>query len=241
MQFRNLQNKLWTTAKEWATAADVEIYKKISEFNPFADKSCSWFDPWWMFGVKEGFDIVIGNPPYRQLQKLKNSIQFANYKYETYSKSADLYCLFYEKGVQLLKEKGTLNYITSNSWMRTKYGLALRKFFAEKTNPLQLVNFENSQVFDTAIVESNILITQKEKFTKQFRAVNIENDTDESILEYVNKNSIILTELDENGWIIGNDNSLSLKKQIEYNKKHNIKPKTITKDIEDFLDITTES
>lgn len=220
MQFRNLQNKLWTTAKEWATAADVEIYKKISEFNPFADKSCSWFDPWWMFGVKEGFDIVIGNPPYRQLQKLKNSIQFANYKYETYSKSADLYCLFYEKGVQLLKEKGTLNYITSNSWMRTKYGLALRKFFAEKTNPLQLVNFENSQVFDTAIVESNILITQKEKFTKQFRAVNIENDTDESILEYVNKNSIILTELDENGWIIGNDNSLSLKKQIEYNSIH---------------------
>ncbi|MBK7467881.1 MAG: Eco57I restriction-modification methylase domain-containing protein [Saprospiraceae bacterium] len=81
-----------------------------------------------MFGVKDGFDIVIGNPPYVQLQKLLNSKQYATCGYETYSKSSDLYCLFYEKGIQLLKPNGVLNFITSNSWMRTKYGFAMRKY-----------------------------------------------------------------------------------------------------------------
>ncbi|MCX8481039.1 MAG: hypothetical protein ORN58_03880, partial [Sediminibacterium sp.] len=57
-QFKNLQNKLWATAKDWVSKEDGDIYLKISEFNPFEDKSCTWFDAWWMFGVKDGFDIV---------------------------------------------------------------------------------------------------------------------------------------------------------------------------------------
>ena len=50
-QFKNLQNKLWATAKDWVSKEDADIYLKITEFNPFEDKSCTWFDPWWMFGV----------------------------------------------------------------------------------------------------------------------------------------------------------------------------------------------
>ena len=50
-QFKNLQNKLWVTAKDWVSKEDADIYLKITEFNPFEDKSCTWFDPWWMFGV----------------------------------------------------------------------------------------------------------------------------------------------------------------------------------------------
>ena len=102
MQFRNLQNKLWTTAKEWATAADVEIYKKISEFNPFADKSCSWFDPWWMFGVKDGFDIVIGNPPYvnakgENFNQFEKKYYYSNFETAIYQ--IDTYILFIEKAL----------------------------------------------------------------------------------------------------------------------------------------------
>ena len=44
----------------------------LANWNPFADESSDWFDPKWMFGIKDGFDIVIGNPPYGA--KIKNSI-----------------------------------------------------------------------------------------------------------------------------------------------------------------------
>ncbi|MBA2493668.1 MAG: Eco57I restriction-modification methylase domain-containing protein, partial [Acidobacteria bacterium] len=62
-----------------------------------------------------GFDIVIGNPPYIAIQKmLSEQKAFETQKYKTYSKSSDIYCLFYERGIQILKEKGLLTYITSN-------------------------------------------------------------------------------------------------------------------------------
>ncbi|MDC4231820.1 MAG: Eco57I restriction-modification methylase domain-containing protein, partial [Nitrosopumilus sp.] len=108
-----------------------------------------------------GFDVIIGNPPYFQLQKNKKiSEELSHLQYRTYSKSSDIYCIFYEQGVNLLKNEGILAYMTSNSWMKTKYGLLLRKYLKEFTNPLALIVFENSQVFDEAIVESNILILE---------------------------------------------------------------------------------
>ena len=60
-----------------------------------------------MFGpaLKAGFDVVIGNPPYVQIQKFsaahKQALQAQNYL--TYGATADIYCLFYERGAQLLQ------------------------------------------------------------------------------------------------------------------------------------------
>jgi len=64
-KFKSLQKDL-LKVKEWANADEQSILLKLYEYNPFEDKSCSWFDSWWMFGINEGFDIVIGNPPYVQ-------------------------------------------------------------------------------------------------------------------------------------------------------------------------------
>lgn len=63
-KFSKLQRKLITTTTEWVTKEDAAVYQKLLEFNPFEGTSCSWFDSWWMFGIKDGFNIVIGNPPY---------------------------------------------------------------------------------------------------------------------------------------------------------------------------------
>jgi adenine-specific DNA-methyltransferase len=51
--------------RELTTKDNYEFYTKLYGFNPFDFEAapCSWFDAWWMFGVKDGFDIVIGNPP----------------------------------------------------------------------------------------------------------------------------------------------------------------------------------
>ncbi|MCX8034637.1 MAG: Eco57I restriction-modification methylase domain-containing protein, partial [Thermodesulfovibrio sp.] len=106
---KELRKKLASSLEEdgFSTTAS----KKISNFDPYdQNASADWFDPEWMFGVKNGFDMVIGNPPYIQLQK--NSGALANlYKdkgYETFDRTGDIYTLFYEKGMELLKDAGHL-------------------------------------------------------------------------------------------------------------------------------------
>lgn len=203
------------TSKQNVT--DTSDADKLIQWDPYNQNTYSkFFDPEWMFGVAQ-FDVVIGNPPYIQLQKLPNSEVLATLSFETYSKSTDLYCLFYEMGIKFLKVKGNLCYITSNSWLRTKYGQSLRKFFAEKSNPIQLINFEDIQIFQSAVVESNILITEKAVFTGNLKAANVGSDLDNNLTEYVANKNVILKELDNNGWILGNLETLNLKKKIECN------------------------
>jgi|GEM_PF-123008 len=153
---------------------ESEQAKQIASWDPFdQNSSADWFDPEWMFGVTDGFDIVIGNPPYIQLQKAADTKKkFADFykdqKYETFDRTGDIYCLFYEKGLQLLKPGGHLCYITSNKWMRAGYGEKLRKLFT-RYNPLLLIDL-GPGVFENATVDTNILLIQKTKSTTSIPA-----------------------------------------------------------------------
>ena len=82
------------------------------------------------------YDIVIGNPPYIQIQKLSASYKKAlkNRHYYVHTGTGDIYCLFYEQGINMLKQGGHLCYITSSAWLRASYGEKLRGFFS-KHNP----------------------------------------------------------------------------------------------------------
>ena len=173
----------------------------------------------WFSDVFEngGFDIVIGNPPYIQLQKMgKDCDDLAKANYETFARTGDIYCLFYEKGNTILRPSGLLSYITSNTWMRTKFGEHLRKYFVEKTNPLYLLNFEDSQIFKTATVEANIIFTKREEFVNDLLAVVVNKDykIDSSIRQYFNENKIHIDELPEEGWVILTKPDFLIKKQI---------------------------
>ena len=129
------------------------------------------FFPWHLyfadvFKDNDGFDIVIGNPPYIQLQKFSGQqIQkdYEEQKFESFAKTGDIYALFYEKGNMLLKENGILAFITSNKWMRANYGKKLRKYFSEKTLPIQLIDFGGYKVFESATVDTNILVFKKKE------------------------------------------------------------------------------
>jgi hypothetical protein len=165
-----------------------------------------------------GFDVVIGNPPYFALSKIKEQANYFEIAgYQTYSKGSDIYCLFYEKGIQILKQRGLLTYITSNSWLRTQYGALLRKHLVEKTNPLLLLNIEDKQVFEEATVESNIITIEKATWNKQMQAVSLkEGFSHESPLqEYFSAHSMIIAELPESGWTIGSEMEVILKAKIE--------------------------
>jgi len=173
----------------------------------------------WFADVFEngGFDIVIGNPPYIQLQKMGkdcDDLEMANY--ETFAKTGDIYCLFYEKGYRILKKHGLLCYITSNTWMRTKFGELLRNYFTSKTNPLYLLNFEDTQIFKTATVEANILIIKSEAFNNKLAATVVNKDyvLNTSIKKYFDVNQLHIDELPGDGWVILSKPDYLIKKQI---------------------------
>lgn len=193
----------------------LEQFKK-SNTKPFFLWKLHFAD---VFQEKGGFDVVIANPPYFQLQKNKKvSEELSRQSYRTFSKSSDIYCIFYEKGILLLKNKGILTYISSNSWLQTKYGVLLRRYLVENTNPLILINFENSQLFDTAIVETNVLILQKGTFIHNFKALNFNIGSQEfhGIDNYFKKNYISIDDFDGNGWIIGKKEHTFIRTKMEH-------------------------
>ena len=126
--------------------------------------------------LNEGFDVVIANPPYVQLQanggELGNLYKSTGFK--TFARTGDIYQLFYERGCQLAhKERGILAYITSNSWLKAEYGKPLRRYFSEKHTPLLLMEL-GKDVFESAIVDSSVLILRAGGVSKPFRAVDMD-------------------------------------------------------------------
>ncbi len=147
-----------------------------------------------VFKEKGGFDIVIGNPPYVQLQKSISDTEklgdiYEKLGFETFAKTGDLYCLFYEKGYRLLKEKGILSFITSNKWMRAGYGEKLRGFFANKTNPIKLIDFGGQKIFESATVDVNVLMFVKDENRHNTMACTITEDCTNNLSVYIEQNS----------------------------------------------------
>jgi hypothetical protein len=165
-----------------------------------------------------GFDIVIGNPPYFSMSKIKNQTDyFRKAGFETYSKGTDIYCLFYERGGQLLKNEGFLTYITSNSWLRAIYGELLKKYFLHNLQPTSLLNIEDIQIFEEATVESNIITLQKRKLTDSFAVVNLSEDyvLGSSLSDYFELNHFKFVVPETSEWFIGNQEVGTLKVKIE--------------------------
>ncbi len=158
-----------------------------------------------------GFDVVIGNPPYIQLQAMKEtSEQLKRFDYKTYEKTGDIYSLFYEKGNQILRENGFLAYITSNKWMRAGYGEKTRIFFATH-NPIKLIDL-GSGIFESATVDTNILIIQKAPNQNHCQAADL-SKTKQTDFENLTWNT--LTNLGKDTWFIGSSAEQRLKEKIE--------------------------
>jgi adenine-specific DNA-methyltransferase len=140
-----------------------DVYRRVA-WNPYDHHSVAdFFDPGKMFGpaLNDGFDVVIGNPPYVQIQKFSAAHKAAWStqlpKLKTYAPAADVYCLFFERGVRLLKGGGRLSYITSNKWMRAGYGEKLRDFFCNDVAIEEVIDFGGVQVFSAAVVDTAIV------------------------------------------------------------------------------------
>jgi adenine-specific DNA-methyltransferase len=191
----------------------------LAQWDPYdQNASAPFFDPEWMFGIRDGFDIVIGNPPYIQLQKAydakrKYADLYIGEGYTTFDRRGDIYCLFYERGVELLRPNGILAYITSNKWMRAGYGEKLRDYFTTHTNPLLLIDL-GPGVFESATVDTNILLLQRAPNQNRLRAFTY-TDRTQSLRDALQTHAAPMPPLTKDAWFIGGDAEHRLKQKIE--------------------------
>ena len=137
----------------------------IQEYDHYSNTPSSFFHPKWMFGVDK-FDIVIGNPPYvgekghREIfDPLKKTVLGERF----YQGKMDLFYFFFHLGLDILKPNGILNYITTNYFITATGGANLRKDFEERSNVLELINFGELKIFESALGQHNMITTIQRK------------------------------------------------------------------------------
>ena len=152
---RELREKLAELLKKqgWDNK-DIQKIISFDILDPTA--KADWFDPEWMFGVVDGFDIVIGNPPYVSTKGVDEGFKKVLQKF--YGFSDDLYNHFYFKGIEILRENGILAFISSKTFWTIQTKKNLRELILDN-KLLQLVDTANP--FESSMVDTCITIVQK--------------------------------------------------------------------------------
>ncbi|MDB9305585.1 TaqI-like C-terminal specificity domain-containing protein [Nodularia spumigena CS-591/12] len=174
---QEISQLLKSTGLESATA------DTLARWNPYDLNTCSdFFDPNWMFGVTDGFDICIGNPPYVRPHKLSKVFKEKLWRlYSSFVKKADLYSCFVEKTLNILKKTGIGSFILSNGFLRLDSFEKLRILLLQNTSVDLIIDFEDD-VFESAIVKTCIFSftntytkNKKIKIARIYSHVNLAN------------------------------------------------------------------
>ena len=153
----------------------LDNLKRLVKWNPFAFNHAEEFlDPEWMFGAKDGFDIVIGNPPYISApDQLKSDVLLKQRKllakskrFKTLVKKWDLYIPFMEISIrQFLKDDGVFTMIVPYPLTNQTYGAKVRQMLVQDYDLFLLVDLKNIDVFETATVKNCIPFVRKSSST----------------------------------------------------------------------------
>ncbi|MBA7580960.1 hypothetical protein ES708_22859 [subsurface metagenome] len=137
IQFVQTQNKILDKMITDGWRGHSNLTTQLTTWEPFTNKASEWFDSEWMFGIKDGFDIVIGNPPYVDSEHMVQINQKLRKKYTEIYVTAkgnwDLFVIFTEKAVNLLKSNGSFSFIIPNKIISARYSVELRCFLSKKT------------------------------------------------------------------------------------------------------------
>ncbi|MDY0194400.1 MAG: TaqI-like C-terminal specificity domain-containing protein, partial [Aliarcobacter butzleri] len=164
-EYLDTQSKLFDEIE--AINIGEALSSKLANYNPFDPINVApFFDSDFMFNIKDGFDIVIGNPPY--VGEKGNKETFAPLKkLKYYQGKMDLFYFFFHIGLDNLKHGGVLSLITTNYYITATGAVKLRNDFKERSTILNLINFNELKIFESALGQHNLITTlQKGKFDK---------------------------------------------------------------------------
>ena len=174
----------------------------LAGWDPYNQNASSpFFDPEWMFGLQREngglnsagdagfFDVVIANPPYINIKKqdteTKNTLQL--YKY---SKGADIYVGFLERGYNLLRSNAIICYIIPNKFFGASYGKKIRKYIQDQKKILSIWDPKDEKVFESASITTIVYLSANE----------IQND-DDVLIKYEDNVRLVNSVFDDNGKI----------------------------------------
>lgn len=176
-------------------------------------------------GRFEGFDILVGNPPYIGLGADGGRLRkrYKKRKYETFNSNGDIYFLFYERALQLLHPNGLLCFITSNKWMRNEAAKNLRTYLVKHSLPLMLLDFPGLNLFKRATVVNNILLASnsenKNKTTLCATTEGKDIDDVKNLDEFVQENLLYCQFAEGQQWLIIPDEKRNImQKMLEKGK-----------------------
>ena len=163
--------------KEEIDAVEQELEDALAD-SPSDPQAVDWRVKFAEVFNRGGFDVALANPPYVQLQRNAGELakRYQSKGFKTFIRTGDVYYLFYEQGINLLKSHtGVACFISSNQWMRVDSGQALRTFL-ESNNPLQLVNL-GAGVFDSVTVNTCVILVNRESKRVTIRASDVRRTT----------------------------------------------------------------
>lgn len=197
------------------------------------------------------YEYVVGNPPYVRIQHLPDSQKeyFAEL-YDSTTGNYDLYCPFYERGLDWLSEgDGRLGFITPNQFMVTDYGEGIRKVMLQEAQIEEIYDFRDSGVFEDATNYPAIVFLKDDddesaRHENQIRCVrvkaNVDDDSgkalDEAIIqavrdhrtepgysdEYIDVFDFPQAELDDGYWPLMPPKELQVFKKLQENSSHQL-------------------
>ena len=164
------------------------------------EKAFDWQKEFPQVFEKGGFDVVIGNPPYVRVQQLDyDTIDFLKANYKTALKRIDISLCFIEKSKQLIKQDGIASFITSNQFLTTEYGQAMRKFLLEDYFITKCVDFGDLKIFEDAMTYVSIFSFTNNR-TEVFEYYKIDNLSVASSGQYGKPQQIDISTLSDNNW-----------------------------------------
>lgn len=198
--------------------------EKLAGWDPYDQNASSpFFDPEWMFDISEGFDVVIGNPPYLRVQGIRESnSSFADWlskNYQSATGSFDLYALFTERGVQLSSKEGLVNYIMPVKWTNAAFGKGLRYYLLTKNALTRIISFDEYQVFN-ASTYTGIHFFQKKSGTLSYNQLNTNLYTENALNNYLTSlsredyNDYRLSDLSADGFTLTDNSTGKILDQI---------------------------
>jgi len=148
-----------------------EAAQKLAYWDPYEPNThADFFDPEWMFGLPEGFDVVIGNPPYLRVQGIQQTqpeyMPYYREHYQSAQGNFDLYALFIERGYKLLNTCGQFSFIVPHKFFQAAFGDALRRLLTKHQAVRQIVRFGSAQVFEESTTYTCLLFLSAQPNTE---------------------------------------------------------------------------
>ncbi len=180
----------------------------IDDVTIAGDKAFNWQNEFPKIFEKGGFDVIIGNPPYVLCQPSNTDEQTLSYfkKFEVASYKIDLFHLFFEKSIVLLKEKGKLGFITPNTYLTNKYIQKMRYYILNNTHIEIIVNYEDSVFFDASVDVATIILKKEQSLNETIQIFN----SNVGILEQLSSKKQI-------DWKNESENTFNIKKELQLN------------------------